>query len=289
MKIENNLHAIESADMKRLQIDLLSEFHNACEILGLKYTLHSGTALGAVRHQGFIPWDDDIDVAMLREDYEVFAKKFPNMISRNYMELLDGRNNKNVRCSFLKLIDKRTLMKTSTADDNVYVDDAVFIDIFPLDGMPKKTFFANIHLRFLYFIRLCSWMASKSLYSCRRSFFKNIIIIAFKILTFGMSHIWWNRIINYFATRFPTKDSRWIGLTMAGYSVREKIPAQCYHDTKLMPFENRKFHVIKGVEEYLSLVYGDYMTLPPENLRRPGHHIAVYWKKGYDRNCLEKS
>lgn len=281
MKLENDLQVIESEEMKRLQIELLSEVHNACNKLGIKYTLHSGTALGAVRHRGFIPWDDDIDVAMLREDYEVFAREFPNMISCDYMKLLDGRKDRGVRCSFLKLIDNRTLMRTSAAEDRISIDDAVFIDIFPLDGMPKIAFFADIHLRFLYFIRLCSLMASRSLYSRRRSFLKNVTIIVFNVFTLGTSYSWWNRIINYFATRFPAKNSRWIGCTMAGYSIREKIPAQCYHDIQLMPFENRNFYVMKGVEEYLSLVYGNYMTPPPENLRRPGHHIAAYWRKGY--------
>lgn len=126
------MRPIELDELKRIELDILLAFHEYCEKKGYSYVLYYGTLLGAVRHQGFIPWDDDIDVVMPRDDYEAFFKTFPADNPFENIKLISYRDKSSIY-PFFKLIDART--EVSEDFVNPCYKTGVWIDIFPVDGL----------------------------------------------------------------------------------------------------------------------------------------------------------
>lgn len=128
------MHPIELDELKSIELDILLAFHDYCEQKGLSYMLYYGTLLGAVRHQGFIPWDDDIDVVMPRDDYEAFFRSFPCDSSFETIKLISYRDRSSIY-PFIKLVDTRTEVVEDFVDPRYKT--GVWIDIFPMDGLPE--------------------------------------------------------------------------------------------------------------------------------------------------------
>ena len=127
------------AVMNRLQkkeYELLKTFISVCDKLGLKYFLLCGSVLGAVKYKGFIPWDDDIDVGLYREDYEVFCEKAPEYFSENIF-LQNFKTDKNFPAIYAKLRDSSTTYIEKSVEE-ININHGIAIDIFPLDGYPRK-------------------------------------------------------------------------------------------------------------------------------------------------------
>lgn len=123
-------------DLQKVEFDIFLEFDFVCRKLNLNYFLVSGTALGAVRHGGIIPWDDDLDVAMFRDDYNKFMELAPRMLP-NKLFLQNYKTDKNYPFVFAKLRNKQTAF-IETALRNFDMNHGIYIDIFPLDGYPEK-------------------------------------------------------------------------------------------------------------------------------------------------------
>lgn len=115
-------------ELHEVQLAMLDAVDNYCRLNHLRYSLGGGTLLGAVRHHGYIPWDDDIDIMMPRPDYEKFMRYFKH----EYYKLYDYRTDDTCGFSFAKLIDTRTIVQEYT------ITYSVFIDIFPIDGLPHQ-------------------------------------------------------------------------------------------------------------------------------------------------------
>lgn len=124
------MRKIEIEELRKILLELMDEIHAFCEKHGLKYYLSGGTLIGAIRHKGFIPWDDDIDIHMPRPDYEKFLELFPKE-SENV--LLENRLNDKYRYTYAKVCKKNTLVVEHAMDGGV--DEGVFIDVFPLDAL----------------------------------------------------------------------------------------------------------------------------------------------------------
>ena len=122
--------------LKQIQLEILKVFIKACGELGLKYFVIGGTLIGAVRHEGFIPWDDDIDVAMMREDYEIFIRKAQELLPKKYF-VQSIYSEKNLPFNFCKIRDNETIFVESSAR-KFNINHGVSIDIFPLDYYPEE-------------------------------------------------------------------------------------------------------------------------------------------------------
>ena len=120
-------------EIKDIELDILIAFNKFCQDNNLKYYLSGGTLLGAIRHKGFIPWDDDIDVCMPRPDYERLMKIFPNIYMNKYK--LKTISRKNFICPFAKIIDINTRVDFKYLNN---IDKNLWLDIFPIDGLPKS-------------------------------------------------------------------------------------------------------------------------------------------------------
>ena len=268
--------------LKELQLkslDVLREIHRFCVENGLKYSLAYGTMIGAIRHKGFIPWDDDIDIFMPRPDYDKLCRTYRSdryvMINRN--------NRKDCMLAFARICDaKETCFTTFTPwlrnSDNV----GVWVDIFPLDSVSDdaETFESSyMNLRKLHHDAVRGRKALRRL-SLEKSFFFNLNTVKKKLfsLFWKKPESYVDEIIRIDGTIPYGSTGHVAQLAYPGIMARyEKSDIDSYH---LVQFGNEEFFIADGYDRMLRTVYGDYMQLPPENERAPlQSYIHFYWKE----------
>lgn len=244
----DKLHSIE--------LEILIEVDRICKKHGIKYFLDSGSALGAIRHKGFIPWDDDIDIAMLREDYDNFCMIAPYELRDCFFfqsiesDLHYNKFHVKVRKNDTKYVESRIAGRE--------MHQGVFIDIVAFDKVPKHFF--RITNAFVFFMRRAvSYDHEKEFLP--RNCFKSIIskIIAGK-----------NPLLRYHkvCTMFEKLKKNYMYMAFE-YPVYQHFvfPSRVFSGTKEVEFEGHYFPIVSGYDEYLSIMYGDYMQLPPEEKR----------------------
>lgn len=250
--------------------EILTEFDRVCRENGLKYTLAYGTLLGAVRHKGFIPWDDDVDVCMPRPDYErlIELAKQKGVLRDHF--LLSKDRGKGAQYPFVKLMDDRYPIRCRTNLEVPYL----YVDIFPLDGLPDdekqiKKLYAK-ERRNAFVALLCKW------YTFNTAWGWLLRVIGFPVYLVGLC-IGQNRTIkklNALASRYPYEESKLVGIHSWGLA-KEAMPRETFEEFCELPFGDRNFLAIKNWDGYLTHLYGDYMTPPPEN-KRISHTIRCH-------------
>lgn len=263
-----------------LELDILLSFANYCEKQKLTYFIAYGTLLGAVRHKGFIPWDDDVDVWMPRQDYNRLVSSFNTEMDHTHLQLISPLDAIS-RHSFVKIIDTRTV-KIETNFDYAPGALGIDIDIFPLDGQPEDDVaFQNWYGK----LEKCYQNADfpvRLTHECRR---KRYLKAAMNILG-GKRHrlgIWIKRHYQKKANRlhkaFPCSGSKYIGAVEHCFGCElDRFDAALFRDTTLLEFEGHLLRAPSQYETVLQLLYGDYMTLPPENQRFSHLIDQAYWK-----------
>ena len=262
-------------ELKSTAFDVLCEIDKICNENGFLYSLAYGTLLGAVRHQGFIPWDDDIDIMMPRADYLKFIDYCKN--NETAFKIASVETDPEYGYIFAKACDDRTVIHYENAKWNRY---GVQVDIFPIDDLgsdlaqAKKRFGARRFQREL----LVAWNWKTCKWNKSRSFSFNIFRLAFYCLSrFASNRALASSIKKYYEDP-AFENSDYVGIVCGAYRDREVMPASIYKEYTELPFENKKFRVIAEYDQYLTAVYGDYMQLPPEEKRVPRHNFKVYWK-----------
>lgn len=276
-KYHNTMRLLDKYEIRNIQQNILQEFRAICERENLKYSLYAGTLIGALRHKGFIPWDDDIDVALPRDDYEKFLKVFNDTHHPSYLRLCDSRITSGYDYPFMKLEDTRTVCK-GMGKETQCPELGIHIDIFAIDGMPKCQSLALLHCKMMTFLRHCCEMSRLSLGVKERAFSKRCLIAAFKICTLGAPMSFWHRLSNFLGSLFDMKKSRWSGNVVWGYGVREMVPTECYEKRTKVSFEGEEYDAFSDYDTYLRTVYGDYMTPPPPEKRIGIHVVEAYMK-----------
>lgn len=272
--------AIELRQLQSIELDILVAFHDFCQQNGLRYYLAGGTALGAIRHQGFVPWDDDIDVIMPRPDYMKFLEltKEKKTLGENYIisnYYLDM--NVPVQATTIRIFDSRT----EVTFDNFRVPYQVgcWIDVFAIDGLPSSAFIRGIQyktVRILLDLLYCNitkfgGKRRSPLISVMQYFFAPVVLIARLI---GYRRI--TKTIERVCLKKSYNDSEWVGV-LEGRAVEKEAMKRCdMEPAVLVDFEGHRFPVMANYDEYLTNLYGDYMTPPKEQTSR--HLIQVYWK-----------
>lgn len=272
------MRELSDEELKETLLAILSKIDTICKKNKLCYSLGAGTLLGAVRHHGFIPWDDDVDIMMPRGDYE----KLINIISNNNSDLkiITCDNNKFFQDVIAKVYDPNTLIDERVGDTSK-TDLGVFVDVFPVDGLGKnkKEAYKNVKKgRLLQLLMTCAGMKKYS-----RSVNLSFIYEPIRFFLFCLTRfINANKIakrLNRFNKRISFIDSDYVG-TVAG-SFREKtiMLKSDYLNTTNIEFEHLKFKTIVNYDNYLKSCYGDYMKLPPENKRKSHHTFIAYKRK----------
>lgn len=267
---------LDSQEIKKILLDILSYFHNCCQKHGLRYFLDGGTLIGAVRHKGFIPWDDDIDVIMPRDDYEKLRRLYQPETGCEHFILHDYRTDETSTYPFLKLSDERTVL-IPPGKDNIS-PMGIFIDIFPLDGMPETRKKVLLHARWISFLRRCAVLSSLHTGVQGRHPVKSAIVYLVKHIPVFNTPRFWNNLIDKTASKYPLKDSRYAGNAVWGPVGNQLSDAKIFDSSILIDFENYRFFAVEDYNHYLTVCYGDYMTPPPPE-KRFGEHIVDCYRK----------
>ena len=256
--------------LQMVELDILKTVVEICEKHDLKYYLIGGTLLGAVRHKGFIPWDDDVDIGMPRADYEKFLKIFSSLQSDS-ISLMHYKYNPNAYTYYAKAVNNTTKVKEINADKS----SGVWVDIFPLDAIPS-----NIFLRTAYSISLQLWKYVFRIFNLdvnkKRPWHKQIIVNSLKLLfgNFTLKQIFDN--IDRILVNGNRKKSQNVGNLMGAYGFREIVPNTYLGNGSVVEFEGLMLKAPQYYDDFLTHMYGDYMTLPPEN-KRGGHTLEIIY------------
>lgn len=265
-------------EMKDLELDILVNFAEYCDNHSLRYYLYAGTLLGAVRHQGFIPWDDDIDVVMPRPDYERFLAMTQEAPVAEHIDVVSIQTDENRFCPFAKVIDSRTDGHEAHLGKEFH--NGIWIDVFPLDGVPedmdeRKKFIAS------------QQKDIKLLSRCSRPliFTWNPLKLAKRIIIYTLYHHVDYRVVatrlENNAQKYRYDDCRYIGVTAFGGGHNNVIEKDGFEDVVMLPFEGHSFKVPGTYKQYLSHLFGpDYMTPPPISKRTQAHLYTGWWKDG---------
>ena len=250
-------------ELRQIQIGILDEVHQYCEAHGLRYFLSSGTLIGAVRHKGYIPWDDDIDVYMPRKDYERFLREFKG---NEQYKLLNPAKEPHYYYTFAKVIDLRTRM---VEDETVGFEIGVYMDIFPVDYVPddmKEREHVFKRKKLLYKIRRCKISKDNPLHSRLAYWCYRLLPVSVKQLNLMIQKL----IIREEPAQYVCH------MTEAGPGVKGCFPAEDIASSVDIEFEGKAYKTMVGYKDYLERTYGDYMTLPPVE-QRVTHHFEAYW------------
>ena len=261
------------------EFEILIEFDKICRENNLRYSLAAGTLLGAVRHKGFIPWDDDIDVMMPRPDYEKFRNIFHEKADTFKFDLTADRGEQ-AKYPFIKMINKSVeVHNIGFAEVN-----CVWIDIFPLDGFPadRKKSLKLIKKAQLYkHVILVSKYRNSKYYHGRHSKLKFLMGRAFAKL-YGVRRALKNSLKLAFKRSY--NNSQYIGIIVWNcYGIGERLLKSQYENLTELMFEGNKFYCIECWDNYLHELYGDYMQIPSEDKRKT-HNIKALQEDNVDKH-----
>lgn len=252
-------------ELKKIELDTFIRFQQVCQALGLRYYIIGGTLLGAVRHKGFIPWDDDIDVGMPREDYEIFLREGQKHLEEPYF-LQTFRTDPGFTANFAKIRNSNTTF-VETSLRGRKMNHGVYIDIFPLDFYPDDP-------RVERKLRRKNWFLSGRIAATFYCSGKLPLKSRIKHLVCTVLHPSVEKSLQEREDLFRsvTAGTR-IANHCGAWGNREIVPAQWYREGCELEFEGLKVRAPKDYHNWLTRVYGDYMQLPPPE-KRKGHHYC---------------
>lgn len=263
--MDKNIDLLHKADL-----DIVKDVVNICAKYGLTYYMLGGTMLGAIRHKGFIPWDDDIDLGMPRQDYETFLSIAPKELNK-HLKLINYKTDADYHYYITRIQDVDTkVIETRYAKEGGYTH--VSIDIFPLDGSPN-----NRLLRRIYYLRVLCHRGMMALHykngidpDRKRGKLEKIFLKVMKILpTDKLFNAYKQKtIIDRILKKYSMWNSKVSGNIMGAYRTVEMIPTSWYGKDSFYQFEDIKLRGLKEYDKYLTHLYGDYMKLPPEGSRK---------------------
>lgn len=256
--------------LKHLQdiyLMMLKDFIKVCDENQIEYYLDGGSALGTVRHQGFIPWDDDIDIILFREEYEKLIKILLKLPQDKY-ELLSPENKED----YCRLYSKWNLKGTKTGeyyDINTDFTLGINLDIFVLDNIPNKGFRKKIFSIKQSLLRKLIWIYeitnSEVYVSKNKERIGKIIKFIFKILQINSRKI--KKINEQFIEKYKNEDCENVCNLSTSYNL-VSIPKNIFHPPKKAKFEDIEVNIPNKYDSYLKIIYGDdYMQIPPEEDR----------------------
>ncbi|NLJ57895.1 MAG: LicD family protein [Tissierellia bacterium] len=270
MDCEINSNVLRKVQL--VQLEILNEFDRICKMNNLPYQLFSGSLLGAVRHKGFIPWDDDVDVCMLRKDYNRFLKICREELDESYF-LQTHETDKEYIHSFAR-IRKNNTFALQHYYSNVDMHHGIFIDVFPLDNILPNTILGKLQYFAIYILRKLKFIKIKALHS--NNIYKKIVerILYYLLKPFKMNTI--NKIETKIACMFENRNTKFSTCLTEGEKdvyYRYIVENDEFYDIVQMEFEGHLFPAPRDYHKILTRNFNDYMSLPPIEERKPHHGI----------------
>lgn len=259
-------------EIKEIELSILRHFDAFCREHNIKYFLSNGTLLGAVKYQGFIPWDDDIDVLLPRKDYDRLMEIYPK--DGNF-KLLSYERDENSVFPFAKLYDISTVIKNQTRlKDYVY---GVHIDILPLDVLGDD--FALIAKAAEKNKRLAMKLSmSITCYMKGRSFLRTCAKTLYTICASMVGYkTYKQKFVRQMENMPKYAEGKLVGCILWSTRGKKEIfPAEIFADTVELDFEGESYPAPAGYDTYLRQLYGDYKQDPPEKMRKSHHRFTAY-------------
>ncbi len=259
---------IQSEERKGVLLDIVSDLDKVCRKNKIRYSLAYGSLIGAVRHKGFIPWDDDIDVLMPRPDY----MRLLNEYQHPYYKIQSQDTDPEYPLNFAKLCDTRTISVDKHGNSS-----PIAVDIFILDGLGPSLSEAEKKIRRLKRLQRI-WsnqlFTRKLHFNKIYGFTKNIYILIAKITHLFIPFNTLIRKIFSLRENPPIDESTFCSPLTGQFSI---FLTNKMLKTKDALFENRVFRIPEDFDYQLRLLYGDYMQLPPEDQRKETHESTAYW------------
>lgn len=248
--------------LQRIELELLTEADRICQTCGIHYNIIAGTLLGAVRHGGFIPWDDDADIALLRPEYEKFRRACETELDTSRFYFQDHTNTPGYRWGYGKLRRKGTMFLREHQEHMPY-EQGIFIDVFPLDNVPMHPARRQWHSMKCYVIRKFLWSEVGRI--ADKSRWKRLL---FRL----MSCVPHEKIFAHYEKLVQQSDaepSRWVRILMFPTPTKDEGYLRAWYERSApIVFEGCTFPGIADFDSYLSFKFGDYHELPPEDQRK---------------------
>lgn len=249
--------------LQLVQAEIMDDIHRVCVKNNLKYYMIGGTALGAVRHKGFIPWDVDIDIAMPREDYERFIEIADDELDAKF-ECHSYKTDKVFFSPHILVVLKDSSITFCNDELNSQaIRFGIYVDILPLDQVPTDKRRRKSHARQLKFINVIKYYKDSRIYS-KNGWFTRIMK---RIIRGGLSVVSYYQ-LNVIQQKIATKynslpDTGEICSTLSHYKYEKLCMSKLiFGNPKLYDFEGRQYYGPESIEDYLTRIFGDYMKLP---------------------------
>lgn len=257
---------IKLEEQKKIELEILDDVTNFCERHGLRYFLAYGTLLGAIRHKGYIPWDDDIDIHMPRPDYEKFLKLYNKEQKSN--KAIAPELNSEYRVPFAKVYREGTIIKEFHFKPNAF---GVYIDIFPLDGYAgEKQAHRCSELRRYMHVKNSIFLPEMKVSRILRLAITKLILLPFGIHKMIAK-------ISSVAQQKSYNDSEQVFSSYSRFAVKEIFPRSIFESYRHISFEGKEYRAPLDCDLYLRTLYGNYMILPPEEKRHSTHNSQAWY------------
>ena len=271
-----NYVKLSNEENRIVQLNILKYVAQFCEKNNLRYYLADGTLIGAVRHQGYIPWDDDIDIRMPRPDYEIMRKVFNSKSLDTCYKLIDPQEPM-AQHPYVKIIDTRTI-KIEPYLDYSKGFLGVDIDVFPIDGAPKDNSTFEKWQKQIRGLNKAYTYKKKAMHRAFLSLCKDIVSNRLKpIFCPFLSCLDLIKRVDKISIVYNFDKCKYSAHVCINDHFR--IPRKCYDDYIMQQFEDCEFRIPKGYDTILRVQYGDYMKLPPIEQQQTHHTNNVYWRK----------
>lgn len=259
-------------ELHTIQFEILKELDRICQANNINYSLDGGTLLGAVRHNDFIPWDDDIDVIMLRSEYESFFELCKTQLGSKFF-LQEHRTDKYYRVGYPRIQRKNTVY-CRAGHEHMKYHRGVFIDLFVLDNVPDNKVIRVIHRYLCFCCRKILW--SKSGKKIAKGVGARIWWSIVALIPAGVA-FWLNDALAKLAGKKATVLVRhnthpYPNPKVCGYGV----PRELLNSFTKLKFKGELFNAVADYDKYLTMLYGNYMELPPKEKQVPHIHLSAF-------------
>ncbi len=262
----------ELKQVNDIQIAMLDEVDRICRKYKIKYMICGGTLLGAVRHKGFIPWDDDVDIRMDRIEYEKFCKVCQKELDSDKYFFQTHKTDKNYPWFFGK-IRYNYSRYVRVGQEHLKMNDGIFIDIFPTDGLPNNIIHRKIVLAYCHILK-------KMLYSvvgCKneKNYIKRVGYILLNMVPKSLVYDLFETMAKKYSNRKYKYEADYS--FPASLMCRENIQRKWLENLVEVEFEGKYYYTTYAIDEWLTIGYGDYMQLPPVEERHGHNDITIFY------------